>query len=197
MLIRMRTHHVKQVALALLCMAWGAVQAGVILPTEDEVKGIERLCGGGRSDFVSIRGDVNAAIKNWKNASAGVEAVVAKEQLAGFLNRVKDDGIAPAMKIYVECVDRTLQRFIDQANLQPIPLSRRGESSALLRSSFVSDEEMSSAGCDEAEEVAKSRMRLDCGDRQLIVLGQRQCSRSGGNPRTYFVEIRGECRVRN
>lgn len=175
-----------------------AQAASLVLPSEEEVKGIERLCGGGRSDLVSIRGDVNAVIKNWKNASAGAGISAAKEQLAGFLNRIKDDAnLAPAMKIYVDCVDRTLQRFIEQANRQPIPVSRSGRSGALLRSAFTSEEEMSAAGCDEAEDIAKSKLRQDCGDRQLIVLGTRQCSRSGQSPRTYVVELQGECRVKN
>lgn len=106
-------------ALVLWLVAGAATAQGLAngrtLPSEDDVKGIERLCGGGRSDLVTLSARINSAITSWKSATAGAEVTAAKEQLAGFLGKVKNDAnLAPAMALYVECVERTLQRFLDR-----------------------------------------------------------------------------------
>lgn len=166
---------------------------GGVLPTDQEIQGIKNLCGGGDAQVLQASGNLDAAIKNWKNAAAGAEVSVAKKNLAGAIAQVKNDAnLAAVHKVYVDCVNDTLQKFLDREAKKPRPVSRSGQTT-LLRSSFVSDQEMKDAGCEGAEEVARERLRTDCGSRTVAVV-RTTCSSTSGSPRTFTVLVDGECR---
>ena len=83
------------------------------LPSEEEVKGIQNLCGAGNIQSHTVKGNVDAAIANWRHASAGTTAEVATRNLAAALDQVKDDAnLEPVYKLYVECVADTLKRLL-------------------------------------------------------------------------------------
>jgi hypothetical protein len=182
-----------------LCSALPALAQlanGGVLPTEAEMAGISSACGSGNSRLATVKVQVDAAVKTWKSGAVGVEATVAKENLAGYLNRVKDDSkLEGIMKVYVDCIDRSLQRFLDREKDRPRPVSRTGSSGSLLRSSYASEEEIQSVGCGEAEVDAKRRVDEACKGRRFVAAGDGQCSRTGSSPRIYRVFLDGECRV--
>lgn len=100
-------------ALIVLLISAREVDAATPLPSEEDVSGIQKLCGGGRTDVVPIQASVDAAIKNWKNASAGVDVEVAQKNLAGVLDKVKSDsGLEVIYDKYVDCVEKQVDRWL-------------------------------------------------------------------------------------
>ena len=188
--------------LALLLLAatvvpsMGQLANGGALPSDAEIQGLKNLCAGGNVQVLQISGNLDAAIVNWKKAAAGVEVSVAKKDLGGAIAQVKNDSnLAAVTKIYVDCVSDNLQRFLDREERKAKPISRTGQSASLLRSAFVSDEDMRSAGCGEAEEDARRKLKADCGSRVLALVSDASCSSTSGSPRTFRVRLDGECRV--
>ena len=113
---------------------------GGTLPSNEEIQGLKNLCGGGDVQVVQISGNLDAAITNWKKASAGADVSVAKKNLAGVIAQVKNDSnLAAVTRVYVDCVSDNLQRFLDREARKPRPVSRSGQST-LLRSAFASDQ---------------------------------------------------------
>jgi hypothetical protein len=100
--------------------AWAQLAGGGVLPTEAEIQGVKNLCGGGGVQSVSFNGKLDAAIKNWKSGAAGANVEVAKKDLTAALYLVKNDAnLEGVMKVYVDCVDRTLQRMLDREKKSP------------------------------------------------------------------------------
>ena len=102
--------------LLFFCTAVGAQLAGGgVLPSDAEIQGVKNLCGGGDVQSVAANGKVDAAIKSWKSGAAGAQVEVAKKNLAAALSLVKNDrNLEGVMKVYIDCVDRTLQRMLDR-----------------------------------------------------------------------------------
>ena len=99
---------------------WAQLAGGGVLPTEAEIQGVKNLCGGGGVQSVAFNGKLDAAIKTWKSGAAGANVEVAKKDLTAALYLVKnDDNLAGVMKVYVDCVDRTLQRMLDREKKSP------------------------------------------------------------------------------
>lgn len=164
------------------------------LPTEQEIKGIQNLCGAGNVQSIAVKGNVDAAIKNWKSASATADAEAAKKNLAGFLDKIKNDAnMAPIYKVYVDCIRDTMQQFIDLEKSKPRTVGVVGKSGALLRSAFTSDEEIKKAGCNEALADAKSALRDACPGKFIVTTTT--CPQVLGSPRTYSLRIEAECFV--
>lgn len=102
----------------MIAILLGAVQSievsAAALPTEQEVKGIQNLCGAGSIQSVTIKGNLDAALKTWRRGAASASAEVARSNLTGALGRLKSDAaVAPVYKIYIDCVGRSIQQFID------------------------------------------------------------------------------------
>jgi hypothetical protein len=168
---------------------------GGVLPTLEEIRGLQSLCGGGDAQVAAVSGNVDAAIKNWRNTSAGATVEIAKKNLTAVLNVVGNDPkIRDIQKDYISCVNDSLQKFLDREKNKPTPVSRIGKSSALLRSSFPSDEEIWRTGCKEAEDEAVAKLASYCAPRMFSYLGGTQCPQSYGSPRTYSAKVIGECR---
>lgn len=164
------------------------------LPTEDEVRGIQTLCGAGSIQSVSAKGNVDAAIKNWRNASVGADVEVAKKNLAGFLGSIKTDAsLAPVMTVYIKCVQDTLQKFIDQEARKPQKISASGTSDALLRSQYATDSAMRKDGCAQAKANAIESLVSNCPGK-IIVLNEDCQQQSSGSPRSYTSSVYAECR---
>lgn len=198
----MRLEHLFRLSLsaglagASFALANAQSSSGVVFPSLQDDRAIQETCGAGISNIVSIKGDVDAALKSWKSASAGVGVSVAKERLTGFLSVIKNDvNLAPNYKIYADCVERQTQRWLDQANRRPIPVSRTGSSNALLRSDYVSDDEMRDVGCSQAEDSARRKLGSDCGSFVLVVLGSSRCQKTGQSPAVFLSQLDGECRI--
>jgi hypothetical protein len=103
------------------------VASGATLPTEEEVKGLQTLCGAGNIDSVTFKTKVDAAIKSWRELSANADVGVAKSNLTGVLGSLdKDAEVQPLYKLYLDCVKDSLQQFLAQhANSSfPIPFPR-------------------------------------------------------------------------
>lgn len=167
--------------------------AALTLPTEEEVRGIQTLCGAGSIQSVIAKGNVDAAIKNWRNASAGVNVEVAKKNLAGFLGSVKTDAaLAPVMTVYIKCVQDTLQKFIDQEVRKPQKISASGTSEALLRSQYATDSAMRKEGCAQARSNALDSLSSDCPGK-ILVLNEDCKQQSSGSPRSFISNLYAEC----
>lgn len=190
---------IRKIFTVILCVLYLITDAGAqlanggVLPSDQEIQGIKNLCGGGDAQMLQVTGNLDAAIKSWKNAAAGVEISVAKKNLAGVISQVKNDSnLAAVHKVYVDCVSDTLQKFLDREAKKPRPVSRSGQST-LLRSDFSSDQEMEDAGCAEAEKLARERLKLDCGAWEVRIV-RTNCSGTSGSPRTFTKMIEAECR---
>ena len=178
----------------LSAMLWTIQASAITYPTEEDLRGIQSLCGAGSIQSVSLKGNVDAAIKNWKNASAGANLEVAKKNLAGFLDKVKDDAnLDKSFKIYVDCTQNMVQKFLDAENKKPKPVSSRGVSDSLLRSAYATDDEMKRDGCQQARSSAISRIRADCPG-TIIVVSESCSAQSSDSPRTYSASVDAECR---
>lgn len=163
------------------------------LPNEDDIRGIQTLCGAGTVQSASVKGDLDAAIKNWKNASANVNIEVAKKNLTGALTQIKNDAnLAPVYKIYIDCVRDTINQFLEDEKSKPKKISAIGRSSALLRSAFVSDDDIRKIGCDEAKQEALSELRGECIGGQ-IKIQKIDCPQILGSPRSYSATVDATC----
>lgn len=181
-------------AAVLMVLFVPAMGYATTFPTEEDVKGLQRLCGGGTADFASVTIRVDAAIKTWKQAGAGAELEAAKKNLAGALGQVKSDAnLAPVYKLYVDCVSDQVQKFMDREDRQPRNLSSSGRSKPLLRTAFVTDEEMQDQGCQEAVEAAQTRLATSCGSGTLLIT-KTDCPPVSGSPRTYSAVVTAQCR---
>jgi hypothetical protein len=184
-----------QKLLALAAIAYFPINSfSLSLPTEDEVRGIQALCGAGSIQSISAKGNVDAAIKNWRNASAGADVEVAKKNLAGFLGSIKSDAsLAPVMNVYIKCVQDTLQKFIDQEAKKPKKISASGVSEALLRSRYATDSEMRKEGCSQARASALESLTTGCPGK-IMVLSEECQQQTSGSPRSYLSNLHAECR---
>jgi hypothetical protein len=184
-----------QILLAFVAVAYFPINSFALsLPTEDEVRGIQTLCGAGSIQSISAKGNVDAAIKNWRNASAGANIEVAKKNLAGFLGSIKTDAsLAPVMTVYIKCVQDTLQKFIDQEAKKPQKISASGASESLLRSRYATDSEMRKEGCAQARASALESLSTDCPGK-ILVLNEDCQQQSSGSPRSYISNLYAECR---
>jgi hypothetical protein len=161
-----------------------------MLPTEEEIKGIQRLCGAGSIESASAKIKVDAAIQSWREAAVTAETEIAKKDLTGALGQVKSDAyIGPVFQIYVDCVSKTIQQFMDQ----PVNVSVTGSSAPLIRSNYATDEQMQNEGCEQAAQAAKPKLASMCGDR-LISVSSETCPKSTGSPRTYTTTIIATCK---
>lgn len=184
-----------QLIIAFMVVTFFSINSfALTLPTEEEVRGIQTLCGAGSIQSVTAKGSVDAAIKNWRNASADVNIEVAKKNLAGFLGSVKTDAaLAPVMSVYIRCVQDTLQKFIDQEARKPQKISASGTSDALLRSQYATDSAMRKEGCAQARANAIDSLSSDCPGR-ILVLNEDCQQQSSGSPRSYISNLYAECR---
>nr|WP_148050795.1 hypothetical protein [Pseudomonas chlororaphis] len=165
-----------------------------MLPTEEEILGIQRLCGAGNIESASAKVKVDAAIKSWKEAAVTAETEVAKKDLIGALGQVKsDEYIGPVFQIYVDCVSKTIQQFMDNARFEPIKVSVTGSSAPLIRSNYTTDEQMQNEGCDQATQDARPKLTRMCGDK-LISITSETCPKATGSPRTYTSTITATCK---
>ena len=102
---------------AVLC-CFSNIAFGVQYPSEADMAGIKSVCGAGKVDSLSVLGNVDAAIRNWKNAAAGATLQVAKQDLAAALGQIKNDAnLAPNYKIYVDCVQTLIQAFLTRTSI--------------------------------------------------------------------------------
>jgi hypothetical protein len=103
----------KRVAQLLLIgaiLTWPAYAHAAHLPTDEEVNGALKLCGGGRVG--SVAGDIKGGISLWKRqAEAGGSGSIS--DLAGILSKVPNDKqLDPEnYKEYISCVKRVLDLF--------------------------------------------------------------------------------------
>lgn len=170
-----------------------AVMAATPLPSEADVAGIESLCGGGTAQIAAIQSHVDAAIKGWKNASAGVDAEAAKKNLVGVLTQVKtDEGTAKVYETYVDCVNRQIDKWIDREANKPVPISAEGTSDPLLRSNFTSDDQIRDKGCSQAASEAMEHLQSLCPNGNIQVLKE-DCSSNNSSPRTYRQLTSAQC----
>lgn len=196
------TRRIVTVLLSLACAsnAWNFALADTVLPTENDLKGIKNICGGGSNEALSLEAKVDTAISDWKKMSANANMEVAKKDLIGFLSVNKNDSnVTPLMEAFYGCVFKLTLIFLDQHNSQPYPISEIGNSQTLMRSSYPSDEAMMTSGCKQAEEEAIKSLSGKCGDRLFIANGtssKSTCTKSGNSPGIYSVNIQGECRTR-
>ena len=176
------------------CSCIAQLSSGGVLPTNEEIQGLQTLCGGS-IQALKVTGNVDAAIKSWKKASVGADVEVAKKNLIGVYEQLKGDpNIAGVADSYVRCVTDNLQKFLDREAKKPRPVSREGQSNSLLRSAFDSDEAIRKAGCSEAEADARRKLDDDCRPRLTSILRTLSCSSTSGSPRTYTLRVDAECR---
>jgi hypothetical protein len=67
------------ILLMTVCLFLNSEARAAKLPTEEEAKGVQNHCGAGNIQAVAVKGDVDAAIENWRKASVGVDAEIAKK----------------------------------------------------------------------------------------------------------------------
>jgi hypothetical protein len=81
------------------------------LPTDDEVSGVLKACGGGR--YQAIEGDVKAKISIWKK-NAEVSGKISKDDLSGILSQVPNNQqISPEnYKTYTECILNLMDKYL-------------------------------------------------------------------------------------
>ncbi|WP_154662560.1 hypothetical protein [Solimonas flava] len=169
--------------------------ASTALPTEEEIKGIQALCGSGSIQSASLKANLDAAIKSWKEASANASVEVAKSNLAGYLSRVTNNqDLAPVMQVYTGCVRDTLQQFLDRESREPHPVSSNGRSGALLRSAYISEDDIWREGCSEARDDAFRALAAMCPNGTISVTGE-SCPQKLGSPRTYSATLAALCRI--
>ncbi|MFB0600652.1 hypothetical protein ACETWI_21265, partial [Aeromonas hydrophila] len=150
--------------------------SAMALPTEEDIQGIKLLCGAGELQSASVQGDVDAALKSWRNASANLSIEIAKKDIAGALGQVKNDSnLAPVYRIYIDCVKDSIQQFLEKEIMAPQEISISGHSTPLLRSDYASDEEIWKVGCDEAELDAKTKITDHCPSGQYIANSTSKC----------------------
>lgn len=163
------------------------------LPTEEEIKGVQILCGAGNVQSATLKGNVDAAIKSWRDASAGISVEIAKKNLTGALSQLKDDNYQePMYKVYVGCVSDTLQKYFDQERKKPKEVSSSGSSSVLLRSAFASNDAIMQVGCEEAKNAAVDQLASMCTNGSLSITKVR-CPQVSGSPRTYSASVQATC----
>lgn len=166
-------------------------------PNETELNGIQKLCGAGNVDSAEFKTRFDAKIKDWRNASASASIEVAKKNLTGALSQIKEDKYyAASYRIFVDCVDRTLQKYLDHEKYKPGKISTAGQSSVLLRSSFVTDTDILKAGCEEAKSAALSDLTSACPTGVVAVISSR-CPQVRGSPRTYTATVEATCTPKN
>ena len=104
-------------AVALLFFISTPPSGAAELPTEEEIKGVQSLCAAGMEQSVSLRANVDTAISNWKRAAGGLEIEAAKRNLGAALSTVRDSkDLAPVFKVYVDCVQDTLKKYLDKGS---------------------------------------------------------------------------------
>lgn len=163
------------------------------LPSEEEIKGVQILCGAGNVESAVVKGNVDAAIKSWRDASAGINVEVAKKNLTGALSQLKEDKYQePMYKLYITCVSDTLQKYIDTESKKPKEIRASGTSSVLLRSAYATNEAIFQAGCDEAKDSAIIQLETLCVNGS-ITNKKITCPDVKGSPRTYTALITAFC----
>lgn len=183
----------------LLCTADTLAQDladGDFHPTDAQVKAMEQSCAVSDAGMPALAARVNAAIADWRKATAGTGPVSAMRQLDGFFDQVRNRGGLSGLKsIYVLCVEKALRQFVDLQRDKPQAVAGSGSSSPLNRASFASDEDIWRGGCQQAESDAVSKLQPRCGDRRFFVVTS-DCAQRSGSVRTYIAQVEGECRAK-
>lgn len=175
-------------------LLWTGTATAISYPSEEDLNGIRSVCGAGTIQSVSLKGNVDAAIRNWRNATAGANLEAAKKNLAGFLDVVKNDAnLEKPFKVYVDCVQNMVQKFLDAENKKPRPVSSHGTSDSLLRSSYATDAEMRRDGCRQARSDALAKVIGACAG-TITVVTESCSAQSSDSPRTYSISVEAECR---
>ena len=165
-------------------------------PTESQLKAMEQSCAVNETGMVTLDEKLNAAIADWRKATAGAGPGSAMRQLDGFFDEVRNHGALSGKKtIYMLCVEKAVRQFIESRREKPQPLADSGSSQLLQRASFASEEDIWRRGCEQAESDALSKLRQRCGDRTFVETNS-DCAQLSGSARTYTVQVSGECRAK-
>jgi hypothetical protein len=165
-------------------------------PSDSQLKTMEQACAVNETGIVSLGEKLNAAIADWRKATAGAGPGSATRQLDGFLDEVRNHGALSGKKtIYVLCVEKAVRQFIETRREKPQPLADSGSSQLLQRASFASEDDIWRHGCQQAESDALLKLQKRCGDRTFVETNS-DCAQLSGSTRTYKVEVSGECRAK-
>ena len=87
--------------------SWSAVP----LPSDEEISGIVKGCGGGR--FQQIEGDIEGKISIWKREAAG-SGKASTEDLSAILKTVPQNAqLSPEhYEIYTDCILNALHKYL-------------------------------------------------------------------------------------
>jgi hypothetical protein len=97
------------------CLLVSASLNAAKLPTEDEIKGVERLCAGGRT--YSFSAGVSAALRNWRMGSVNASANTAIESLGSVIARIPHDATDSRIySAYTSCVVNLIDKFLNTAD---------------------------------------------------------------------------------
>ena len=87
------------------------------LPTEDEVKGIVRLCSAGQSN--AIVANMNAAVSIWKR-KVNAEAELRTDEIGAIFKEIQNDQmINEVYNNYVTCVQNSVETFLKRRRDPP------------------------------------------------------------------------------
>lgn len=163
-------------------------------PTDAQVKVMEQSCAVSDTGMLALAEKVNAAIADWKKATAVSGPVSAMRQLDGFFDQVRNRGGLSGLKsIYLGCVERAVRQFVDLRRERPQAVAASGSSTPLDRSSFAAEEDIWRSGCKQAENDAVSKLQARCGERRFVEVTS-DCAQLTGSVRTYTAHVDGECR---
>ncbi|WP_156160237.1 hypothetical protein [Pseudomonas sp. 2(2015)] len=179
------------IAMPILMVSF-ALHAQTIFPKDDDLHAIKDACGAGSIESVSAKTQVDAAIKNWKQASVDAEVKAAKQNLTGALGNLKgDEHVEGVFKIYVACLKDTIQQFMDDANKKAPDVTAVG-SATIVRNAFSSDQEAEDEGCKRATKNAIVNAKDECSTNEVKVIGK-ECPAETGGVRTYTSRINVKC----
>lgn len=118
--------------------------------SDDDTNNILKLCAAGRYERYS--GAIKSAINDWKKLKANGEIEGTIEELGGIISRQQLDAntLTEVYRLYVSCVTPALQTILTQKQTSTRSWKIEGHSNTLIRSHFLTIEEMDQYGCQSA-----------------------------------------------
>jgi hypothetical protein len=156
--------------------------SAVPLPSDDEVTGIVKACGGGR--FQEIQGDIEGKISIWKR-DATASGKASKGDLGAILQKVpRDAQISPEnYKIYTDCILKAMSKYLN-AQVTPPPDGTRPN--AAIISELRRKVEEAQAQAQDARANAVSARATAGYVRQYAISAKRSADVSGDGKNGYW-----------